>query len=111
MIVLLDSKDYIQTRNALIILIRIIKFFPILTRLSLIIEKKIEKVRDEEKNKRQDLYTLAISYHGQLKQRITSGCMMKESEFHQVADKEKVKVSYLSGKGICNSFSIQVSCM
>ncbi|KAF5285042.1 hypothetical protein FQR65_LT02355 [Abscondita terminalis] len=92
MIICLDSKDFVQIRNALIILIKIIPHFPVLLKLSQIIEKKIEKVRDEEKNQRQDLYTLAISYLGQLKQRITSGHMLKESEFHQVVEKEKVKV-------------------
>lgn len=91
MIICLDSKDFVQIRNALIILIKIIPHFPVLFKLSQIIEKKIEKVRDEEKNKRQDLYTLSISYLGQLKQRIVAGYMMKESEFHQVVEKEKVK--------------------
>ncbi|KAF2879485.1 hypothetical protein ILUMI_26680 [Ignelater luminosus] len=99
MIICLDSKDFVQIRNALIILIKIIPHFPVLFKLSQIIEKKIEKVRDEEKNKRQDLYTLAISYLGQLKQRITGGHMMKESEFHQVVEKEKMlKSSHESTK-------------
>ncbi|KAK5643842.1 hypothetical protein RI129_007687 [Pyrocoelia pectoralis] len=94
MMICLDSKDFVQIRNALIILIKIIPHFPVLLKLSQIIEKRIEKVRDEEKNQRQDLYTLAISYHGQLKQRISSGHMLKESEFHQVVEKEKVQKSH-----------------
>lgn len=90
MIVCLESKDYVQIRNALIILIKIIPFFPVLSKLSLFIEKKIDKLKEEEKNKRQDLYTLAISYLGQLKQRIASGHIMQESEFHQSVEKDKV---------------------
>ncbi|KAI4462732.1 tho2 protein [Holotrichia oblita] len=94
MIICLESKDYVQIRNALIILIKIIPFFPVLQKLSQIIEKRIEKLRDEEKNKRQDLFTLATSYLGQLKQRMTSGHIMQESEFHQNVDKEKVSKSH-----------------
>lgn len=88
MITCLDSKDYVQIRNALIILTKIIPFFPMLYKLSQILDKKIEKVRDEEKNKRQDLFTLASSYLGLLKQRVAGGHMMKEADFHQVVEKQ-----------------------
>lgn len=90
MITCLDSKDYVQIRNALIILTKIIPFFPVLLKLSQVLDKKIEKVRDEEKNKRQDLFTLASSYLGLLKQRVSGGHMMKEADFHQIPEKEKV---------------------
>ncbi|XP_019767438.2 THO complex subunit 2 isoform X1 [Dendroctonus ponderosae] len=86
----LESKDYVQIRNSLIILIKIIPFFPVLIKLAQFLEKRIEKVRDEEKNNRQDLFTLAISYLGQLKQRLTSGQMMKEGDFHIPVEKDKV---------------------
>lgn len=85
MIICLESKDYVQIRNALIILIKIIPHFPVLSKLAQIIEKRVEKVRDEEKNVRQDLYTLAISYAGQLKMR--TGHMIKEADFHLILDK------------------------
>lgn len=85
MMICLDSKDYVQIRNALIILIKIIPHYPVLNRLVQIIERKVEKVREEEKNQRQDLYTLAISYAGQLKLR--AGHIVKESDFHQISDK------------------------
>lgn len=91
MVTCLESKDYVQIRNALIILTKIIPYFPVLTKLSTFLDKKIEKIRDEEKNKRQDLFTLASSYLGLLKQRVSGGHMMEEKDFHQVADKEKVK--------------------
>lgn len=44
MVVCLDSKDYVQIRNSLIILIKILPHFPVLAKLSQIIERKIEKV-------------------------------------------------------------------
>uniref|UniRef100_A0A182M4N4 THO complex subunit 2 n=1 Tax=Anopheles culicifacies TaxID=139723 RepID=A0A182M4N4_9DIPT len=64
MVFCLDSKDYMQIRNSLIILMRILPHFPVLTKLSQILEKKVEKVREEEKNQRQDLFVLASSYIG-----------------------------------------------
>uniref|UniRef100_A0A182PCL3 THO complex subunit 2 n=1 Tax=Anopheles epiroticus TaxID=199890 RepID=A0A182PCL3_9DIPT len=85
MVFCLDSKDYMQIRNSLIILMRILPHFPVLTKLSQILEKKVEKVREEEKNQRQDLFVLASSYIGQLKAK--SGQMMLESDFHQVPEK------------------------
>ncbi|CAD7086049.1 unnamed protein product [Hermetia illucens] len=81
----LDSKDYMQIRNALIILMRILPHFPVLTKLAQIIERKVEKVREEEKNHRPDLFVLASSYIGQLKTK--SPQMIKESDFHQVSEK------------------------
>ncbi|XP_049281408.1 THO complex subunit 2 isoform X1 [Anopheles funestus] len=85
MVFCLDSKDYMQIRNSLIILMRILPHFPVLTKLSQILEKKVEKVREEEKNQRQDLFVLASSYIGQLKAK--AGQMMLESDFHQVPEK------------------------
>ncbi|KAG6465042.1 hypothetical protein O3G_MSEX014901 [Manduca sexta] len=66
MVVCLDSGDYVQIRNALIVLIRVLPHFPVLARLAQIIEKKVDKVKDEEKTQRQDLYVLATVYSGQL---------------------------------------------
>ena len=59
--------------------------FPVLTKLAAIIEKKVEKVREDEKNKRQDLFVLASSYIAILKSK--SSQLMTESSFHQVSDK------------------------
>ncbi|XP_046395429.1 THO complex subunit 2 isoform X2 [Ischnura elegans] len=85
LVVCLDSKDYVQIRNSLIILIKILPHFPVLPKLVQIIEKKIEKVREEEKSQRQDLFILATSYSGHLKAKSSS--MIKESDFHQVPEK------------------------
>nr|CAH7765709.1 unnamed protein product [Callosobruchus chinensis] len=91
MVTCLESKDYVQIRNSLIILIKIIPQFPTLLKLGQFIEKRIEKVRDDERNNRQDLFTLSSSYLGLLKQKISSGQMMKESDFHIPQEKEKLQ--------------------
>ncbi|CAH2091992.1 unnamed protein product [Euphydryas editha] len=82
MVVCLDSGDYVQIRNALIVLIRILPHFPVLAKLAQIIERKVEKVKEEEKLQRQDLYVLATGYSGQLRNKVPH--MMKESDFHQM---------------------------
>lgn len=84
-IVCLESQDYVQIRNSLIILIKILPHFPVLAKLSQCIEKKIEKIKEDEKNKRQDLYILATSYSGQLKAR--ASFIMREADFHSVNEK------------------------
>lgn len=81
----LDSKDFMQIRNALIILMRILPHYPVLSKLAQIIERKVDKVREEEKTKRPDLFAIASSYIGQLK--LKSPHMFKESDFHQVAER------------------------
>lgn len=81
----LDSKEYMQIRNALIILMRILPYYPVLAKLAQIIERKVEKVREEEKNKRPDLFVIASSYIGQLKTKAAQ--MIKESDFHQVTER------------------------
>lgn len=91
MVFCLDSKDYMQIRNALIILMRILPFFPMLVKLAQIVERKVEKVCEEERNQRKDLYLLATSYIGRLKAR--SNDMIREADFHQVADKPVKEVA------------------
>ncbi|XP_026748281.2 THO complex subunit 2 isoform X1 [Galleria mellonella] len=88
MVVCLDSGDYVQIRNALIVLIRVLPHFPVLEKLAQIIERKVDKVKEEEKTQRQDLYVLATGYSGQLRNKVPH--MMRESDFHQVVDKLKV---------------------
>lgn len=83
MVVCLDSGDYVQIRNAIIVLTKILPHYPVLEKLAQIIDKKVEKVREEEKTQRQDLFVLATGYCGQLRHRVPS--MLRESEFHQVA--------------------------
>lgn len=74
-----------QTRNAFIILMRILPHFPILSKLAQIIEKRVEQVIADERNQRQDLFVLASSYIGQLKSKAND--MVREADFHIVSDK------------------------
>merc|ERR1719357_908971 len=87
LVVCLESKDYVQIRNALTVLTKILPFFPVIQNLSNVIEKRIEKVCAEEKEARKDLYIKAMSYSGQLKVRKSS--MFKEHEFHKTKDTSK----------------------
>ena len=59
--------------------------FPVLAKLSQILERKVEKVREEERGQRQDLHVLATSYSGQLKAKTPN--MIREADFHHVGDK------------------------
>lgn len=102
----LESKDYMQIRNAFIILIRILPHFPVLVKLSQIIERKVDmvikfyiekvfctifnftlllQVREEEKTQRRDLFALASCYLAQLKAK--SDQMISESDFHHMPEK------------------------
>lgn len=85
-VTLLSSKDYVQIRNAFIILKSIQNHFPVVTKTSQVIQKRVERVRDDEKDKRPDLQTLAASYLGILGiLRQKRGHLIEENEFHQVA--------------------------
>jgi len=86
LVVCLESKDFVQIRNSLIVLTKIIQHFPAIQNLATVIEKRIEKVCEDEKDKRQDLYIKARSYQGQLGARKAK--MMKESDFHVVKGKK-----------------------
>ena len=80
LVLCLESGEYIQIRNGLMILTKILPYFPMVVSLGTALEKRVEKVRNEEKDKRQDLYALAMGYAGQLKSRKSS--MVPENEFH-----------------------------
>ena len=89
LVVCLESKDYVQIRNALTILTKILPHFPVIAKLNGVIEKRIEKVCNDEKESRKDLYIKAMSYSGQLRNRKNS--VLKEHEFHQVGAKGEEK--------------------
>ncbi|XP_037087592.1 THO complex subunit 2-like [Pollicipes pollicipes] len=82
----LDSKEYVQIRNALKILIKILPCYPVLSHVANIVEKKVEAVIQAEKNKRQDLALMATSYAGLLRAR--KHTYIPEKDFHTV-DKSK----------------------
>ena len=86
-IVCLESKEYLQMRNSLIILTKILPYYPKLTGFCTALEKRVDIIKQVEKDKRQDIATLASSYVGQLKQRKSH--MIDEAKFHikdQVAE-------------------------
>ena len=51
---------HLQVRNGLIVLTKLLPHYPKVYHLSIALEKRIEKIMEEEKEKRQDLYALAI---------------------------------------------------
>lgn len=80
----LESKDYVQIRNALIILIKILPHFPVMQKLSQMIEKKVEKIIEDEKKESRGLTTLAVSYNGLLKNK--SPHFIRDQDFHSVSE-------------------------
>ena len=80
LILCLDSEDYMQIRNSLVVLTKIISFFPLVTNFAQAIEKRVDIIRDKEKSNRKDLYALATGYLGQLKSKRPS--FVPEQEFH-----------------------------
>ncbi|RWS14898.1 THO complex subunit 2-like protein, partial [Dinothrombium tinctorium] len=79
-ILCLDSTDYIQIRNSLIVLTKVLPFFPVMISFAQAIERRVEAIRVAEKEKRPDLYALATGYSGQLK--VKKSSFVPESEFH-----------------------------
>uniref|UniRef100_A0A6G1S584 THO complex subunit 2 n=1 Tax=Aceria tosichella TaxID=561515 RepID=A0A6G1S584_9ACAR len=82
--VALESNNYIQIRNALIVMISIIDYYPAIKHFGKGIGIKIEEVRTNEKENRQDLYALATAYAGRLDE--IRSRMIPESNFHTVSD-------------------------
>lgn len=85
-IVCLQSEEYIQMRNSLIILTKIASHYPKLTGFASALEKQVEKIKQKERDKRQDIFTLASAYLGQLKLRKSN--MIDESKFHLKEEKK-----------------------
>ncbi len=50
----------VQVRNGLIVLTKMLPYYPKVFHLSIALDKRIEKIMEEEKEKRPDLYALAI---------------------------------------------------
>ncbi|CAH3192277.1 unnamed protein product [Porites evermanni] len=80
LVVCLESKDYTQIRNTIMVLTKILPFYPKVLNLGQALERRIDKICEEEKEKRQDIYTLAVGYAGRLKAKKRE--MVVESDFH-----------------------------
>ena len=88
-ILCLDSENYIQIRNSLFVLIKINPFFPVIASFAQAIEKRVEATRNNEKDKRPDLFALATSYAGKL--RLKKPSFVAEGEFHLKAESKTKK--------------------
>ncbi|KIH49931.1 hypothetical protein ANCDUO_19993, partial [Ancylostoma duodenale] len=64
-----ENNDYVQVRNCLVVMTKLAPCFPLLKDLVESVEKMVEKVRDTEKGKRDELSLKAASYLVRLKMR------------------------------------------
>nr|XP_033800871.1 THO complex subunit 2 isoform X3 [Geotrypetes seraphini] len=76
----LETGEYTHIRNILIVLTKILPWYPKVLNLGQALERRVHKIREEEKEKRPDIYALAMGYSGQLKSR--KPYMVPENEFH-----------------------------
>ncbi|KAL6480006.1 hypothetical protein MHYP_G00110390 [Metynnis hypsauchen] len=76
----LETGEYTHIRNILIVLTKILPYYPKVLNLGQALECRVHKICQEEKEKRPDLYALAMGYSGQLKSRKVH--MVPENEFH-----------------------------
>ncbi|XP_055468107.1 THO complex subunit 2 isoform X3 [Psammomys obesus] len=76
----LETGEYTHIRNILIVLTKILPWYPKVLNLGQALERRVNKICQEEKEKRPDLYALAMGYSGQLKSRKSH--MIPENEFH-----------------------------
>ncbi|KAG8553731.1 hypothetical protein GDO81_003527 [Engystomops pustulosus] len=76
----LETGEYTHIRNILIVLTKILPWYPKVLNLGQALERRVHKICQEEKEKRPDLYALAMGYSGQLKSR--KSFMVPENEFH-----------------------------
>ncbi|XP_077984941.1 THO complex subunit 2-like isoform X2 [Glandiceps talaboti] len=87
-VICLESQEYVQIRNTLIVLTKILSYYPMVQNFGQALERRVDKIRQEEKDKRPDIYALAMGYSGQLKSK--KGGMMPENLFHLKEEKEAV---------------------
>ncbi|KAK2490112.1 hypothetical protein MC885_011648 [Smutsia gigantea] len=76
----LETGEYTHIRNILIVLTKMLPWYPKCLNLGQALETRVHKTCQEEKEKRPDLYALAMGYSGQLKSR--KSYMIPENEFH-----------------------------
>ncbi|XP_072520421.1 THO complex subunit 2 isoform X2 [Salminus brasiliensis] len=88
----LETGEYTHIRNILIVLTKILPYYPKVLNLGQALECRVHKICQEEKEKRPDLYALAMGYSGQLKSRKVH--MVPENEFHH---KEPVSIATTGG--------------
>ncbi|XP_064637610.1 THO complex subunit 2-like isoform X2 [Lineus longissimus] len=89
MIGCLESGIYCQIRNAVIVLTKILPHYPRIQMFGQALERRIERLKDDEREKRPDIYALAVGYSGQLKSKRST--WVAETDFH-IKDKDNTKV-------------------
>ncbi|ESO98124.1 hypothetical protein LOTGIDRAFT_174338 [Lottia gigantea] len=93
MVTSLESGNYIQIRNSLIVLTRVLPHYPRILQFCQAVERRVDRLGKEEKDKRPDIYALAMGYAGQLKN--TKSTWIPDHEF-RIKDKEAVSINILS---------------
>ncbi|KJH43484.1 hypothetical protein DICVIV_10490 [Dictyocaulus viviparus] len=85
-----DNNEYVPVRNCLVVMTKLAPCFPLLKDLVESVEKLIEKVRDNEKGKRDELSLKAASYLVRLKMRNVP--VYEGLQFHRPLVKHPTKV-------------------
>jgi len=91
LVCLLESGEFVQIRNALVVLTKILPCFPAVTGLGQALEKRVEKIGQEEKDKRPDIFALAMGYLGQLRSKKSQ--MIPETQYHNKNKKNPLTTS------------------
>ncbi|KHJ90341.1 hypothetical protein OESDEN_09817 [Oesophagostomum dentatum] len=86
-----ENNEYVQVRNCLVVMTKLAPCFPLLKDLVESIEKMVEKVRDNEKGKRDELSLKAASYLVKLKMRNVT--IYEGLQFHRPIVKHAQKLS------------------
>ncbi|CAL8086593.1 unnamed protein product [Calicophoron daubneyi] len=96
----LESGSYVQIRNALIVLTRILPQYPRITQFGSAVKRRVIKLKEEEKDKRPDLKALAFSYAGLMRPRESK--WVNEEDFHLKENKpsRNDSVSSLGGSSV-----------
>ncbi|XP_048243407.1 THO complex subunit 2-like [Haliotis rufescens] len=100
MVACLESQNYIQIRNALIILTKILPHYPRIMQFGQALERRVDRLSKDEKDKRPDIYALAMGYSGQLKSKKQQ--WMPETRFHikDVEAKKAAQAAAANGSGM-----------
>ncbi|XP_074649653.1 THO complex subunit 2-like isoform X2 [Tubulanus polymorphus] len=91
MVACLESGNYVQIRNALIVLTKILTHYPRVQQFGQALERRVERIKEEEREKRPDIYAIAVGYSGQLKSKKST--WVAEQDFHIKDVKEAPKLS------------------
>ncbi|VDK59447.1 unnamed protein product [Anisakis simplex] len=107
-VAIMNGGNYVLMRNCLIVMTKVLQYFPLIESHVGSIQKVVMKVRDSEKGNRDDLSLMAASYASHLQMRKTS--VFTEAQFHNrsalTAKKtttQKVTVSKASSNEVTNN--------